>query len=287
MLITVLTPTYNRAKLLERLYQSLCQQTYQDFEWIVVNDGSKDNTDEVVQSFVAEKKINILYIKQENGGKHRAVNRGVKEAKGELLFIADSDDWLLPKSLEIVAEVYKDIARDHSFAGVCGLDVYADGTVIGGGMPQDVIDCNAIDIRMIHHVGGDLKEVFKTDVLREIPFPEIEGESFCPEVAVWNRIAKKYKLRYFNKPIYMVEYQPEGITSNITKARMKSPIASTTCYQEMMELDIPLKTKIRSAINYWRFRSCGSPHKFPPLPLKWLWTMPIGWVMHLNDLRKL
>jgi len=287
MLITVLTPTYNRAKLLERLYQSLCQQTYQDFEWIVVNDGSKDNTDEVVQSFLAEKKINILYIKQENGGKHRAVNRGVKEAHGELLFIADSDDWLLPNSLETVAEMYQDIANDHLFAGVCGLDVYADGTVIGGGMPQDVIDCNAIDIRMIHHVGGDLKEVFKTDVLREIPFPEIEGESFCPEVAVWNRIAKKYKLRYFNKPIYMVEYQPEGITSNITKARMKSPIASTTCYQEMMEFDIPLKTKIRSAINYWRFRSCGSPHKFPPLPLKWLWTMPIGWVMHLNDLRKL
>ncbi len=287
MLITVLTPTYNRAKLLERLYQSLCQQTYQDFEWIVVNDGSKDNTDEVVQSFVAEKKINILYIKQENGGKHRAVNRGVKEAKGDLLFIADSDDWLLPNSLETVAEMYQDIANDHLFAGVCGLDVYADGTVIGGGMPQDVIDCNAIDIRMIHHVGGDLKEVFKTDVLREIPFPEIEGEKFCPEVVVWNRIAKKYKLRYFNKPIYMVEYQPEGITSNITKARMKSPIASTTCYQEMMEFDIPLKTKIRSAINYWRFRLCGSPHKFPPLPLKWLWTMPIGWVMHLNDLRQL
>ena len=287
MLITVLTPTYNRAKLLKRLYQSLCQQTYQDFEWIVVNDGSKDNTDEVVQSFVAEKKINIIYIKQENGGKHRAVNRGVKEAKGELLFIADSDDWLLPNSLETVAEMYQDIANDYSFAGVCGLDVYVDGTVIGGGMPQDVIDCNAIDIRMIHHVGGDLKEVFKTDVLREIPFPEIEGEGFCPEVAVWNRIAKKYKLRYFNKPIYMVEYQPEGITSNITKARMKSPIASTTCYQEMIEFDIPLKTKIRSAINYWRFRLCGSPHKFPHLPLRWLWTMPIGWVMHLNDLRKL
>ena len=226
-------------------------------------------------------------MEKENGGKHRAVNRGVKEAKGELLFIADSDDWLLPNSLETVAEMYQDIANDHLFAGVCGLDVYADGTVIGGGMPQDVIDCNAIDIRIIHHVGGDLKEVFKTDVLCEIPFPEIEGESFCPEVAVWNRIAKKYKLRYFNKPIYMVEYQPEGITSNITKARMKSPIASTTCYQEMMEFDIPLKTKIRSAINYWRFRSCGSPHKFPPLPLKWLWTMPIGWVMHLNDLRTL
>lgn len=287
MLITVLTPTYNRAKLLERLYQSLYQQTYQDFEWIVVNDGSKDNTDEVVQSFVAEKKINILYIKQENGGKHRAVNRGVKEANGELLFIADSDDWLLPNSLETVVEMYQDIANDHSFAGVCGLDVYADGTVIGGGMPQDVIDCNAIDIRMIYHVDGDLKEVFKTNVLREIPFPEIEGEKFCPEVVVWNRIAKKYKLRYFNKPIYMVEYQSEGISAGITKARMKSPIASTICYQEMISFDIPLKKKFYSAINYWRFRFCGSSHKFPLLSLKWFWVMPIGYVMHLNDLRKL
>lgn len=287
MLITVLTPTYNRAKLLDRLYQSFCHQTYQEFEWILVNDGSIDNTDEIVQKYITENIIDINYIKQENGGKHRAVNRGVKEAKGELIFIADNDDWLLPDSLETVAEMYQDIANDHSFAGVCGLDVYADGTVIGGGMPQEVIDCNSIDIRNIHHVGGDLKEVFRTDVLREIPFPEIEGERFCPEVVVWNRIAKKYKLRYFNKPIYMVEYQPEGITSNITKARMKSPIASTICYKEMLSFNIPLKDKIRSAINYWRFRLCGSPHKFPKLPLKWLWTMPIGWMMHLNDLRKL
>lgn len=286
-MITILTPTYNRAQLLERLYQSLCQQTYQDFEWIVVNDGSKDYSDEVVQSFIDEGKISINYVKQENGGKHRAVNRGVKEAKGELIFIADSDDCLLPNSIETVEEMYQDIANDHSFAGVCGLDVYANGTVIGGGLPQEVIDCNAIDIRMIHHVRGDLKEVFKTDVLLDIPFPEIEGERFCPEVVVWNRIAKRYKLRYFNKPIYMVEYQPEGITSNITKARMKSPIASTTCYQEMMDFNIPLKEKIRSAINYWRFRMCGSPHKFPQLPMKWIWTMPIGWAMHLNDLRKI
>lgn len=287
MIITVLTPTYNRAKLLDRLYQSLCQQTYRKFEWILVNDGSIDNTDEIAQKYITENIIDIHYIRQENGGKHRAVNRGVKEAKGELLFIADSDDWLLPDSLETVAEMYQDIANDYSFAGVCGLDIYADGTVVGGGMPQDVIDCNSIDIRMIHHVGGDLKEVFKTDVLREIPFPEIEGEFFCPEVLVWNRIAIKYKLRFFNQPIYQVEYQPEGISAGITKARMKSPIASATCYQEIIKFDIPLKVKIRSAINYWRFRFCGSSHKFPLLSLKWFWTLPIGWAMHINDLRNL
>ena len=287
MLITVLTPTYNRANLINRLYQSLCIQTFNDFEWVIVNDGSTDHTDEIVLSFIACNKIIINYIKQDNGGKHRAVNRGVKEAKGELIFIADSDDWLLPNSLETVAKVYQEIDNKKNYAGVCGLDAYADGTIIGGGLSQQVIDCNSIDIRMIHHVKGDLKEVFKNNVLREFSFPEIDGEKFCPEVLVWNRIATKYKLRFFNQPIYQVEYQPEGITSNITKARMKSPIASTTCYQEMLCFKLPLIERIRSAINYWRFRLCGSPHPFPDLSLNWIWTLPIGWVLHLNDLRKL
>ena len=286
MLITVFTPAYNRAHLLGRLYESLCSQTYRDFEWIVVDDGSKDNTEEVVKGFIQEGKIDIRFFKQENGGKHRAVNRGVEEAKGELFFIADSDDWLLPVSLETVAKVYEPISGKKEYAGVCGLDVFEDGTVIGGGMPAEQIDCNSLDIRSKYHVRGDLKEVFRTEVLREIPFPEIPGERFCPEVVVWNRISQKYVLRYFNKPIYQVEYQPEGITAAITRYRMQSPVASCICYQEMTEKDISFRQKVRSAINYWRFRFCSSPNKFPRLSWKWIWCAPIGYLMHLNDLRK-
>ena len=286
MLITVLTPTYNRAKLLERLYQSLCQQTYQDFEWIVVNDGSKDHTDEVVQSFVAEKKIDIIYIKQENGGKHRAVNSGVKVAKGELIFIADSDDWLPFTAIEIVMEKYKDIKNDDSFCGVCGLDAFDNGIIIGSRIPKDLLDCTIIEAEYKYHIFGDKKEVFKTSVLKEFPFPEYKEERFSPENLVWNRIATKYRLRYFNEVIYTVEYQPDGISHNIIKARMNSPIASTSYYQELLNFNIPLKEKIKGAINYWRFRFCDTDHKSPQLSLKWLWTMPIGWVMHLNDLRK-
>ena len=286
MLITVFTPAYNRAHLLGRLYESLCSQTYSEFEWIVVDDGSKDNTEEVVKGFIQEGKIDIRYFKQENGGKHRAVNRGVKEAKGELFFIADSDDWLLPDSLETVAKVYEPISGNKEYAGVCGLDVYEDGTVIGGGMPAEQIDCNSLDIRAKYHVRGDLKEVFRTEVLREIPFPEIPGERFCPEVVVWNRISEKYVLRYFNKPIYQVEYQPEGITAAITRYRMQSPVASCICYQEMTEKDISFRQKLRSAVNYWRFRFCPSTNKFPRLSWKWIWCTPIGYLMHLNDLRK-
>lgn len=286
MKITVFTPAYNRAHLLGRLYDSLCAQTYRDFEWIVVDDGSKDNTEEVVKGFIQEGKIDIHFLKQENGGKHRAVNRGTREAVGELFFIADSDDWLLKDSLATVARMYQPIAGKREFAGVCGLDVLEDGTIVGGGMPQDVIDCNSIDIRMKHHVRGDLKEVFRTEVLREIPFPEIDGERFCPEVVVWNRISERYILRYFNQPIYGVEYQPEGITAAITRYRMQSPVASCICYQEMTEKEIPFRQKMRSAINYWRFRFCPSKNKFPRLSWKWIWTMPVGWAMHVKDLLK-
>lgn len=135
-------------------------------------------------------------------------------------------------------------------------------------------------------MAGDLSEVFRTDVMREFPFPEIEGEKFCPEVLVWNRIARKYKLRYFNEAIYIAEYQPEGLTARIVEIRMKSPIASTTCYAEMVSLNIPFNDRVRAAINYWRFRFCCKGKK-PDTKIGWLWrcVAPLGWFMHVKDLR--
>ena len=289
MLISIFTPTYNRAHLLPKLYESLYRQTYRDFEWIIVDDGSKDGTKEVVNSqfIIHNSKFPVRYFYQENGGKHRAINRGVKEAQGELFFIADSDDWLPENALTIVAEEYAKIKDDSTVAGVAGLDYYDKGGVVGSGLPKDTIDCNAIDIRLKHHVTGDLKEVFRTSVLREFTFPEIEGERFCPEQLVWFRIAQKYKLHYFNRPIYIAAYQEQGITAGIVKVRMNSPIASMMCYQELNGYDVPLPQKIKAAINYWRFRLCSKGHKhIPHLPWWWNWVMPMGWLMHLNDKRK-
>jgi glycosyltransferase involved in cell wall biosynthesis len=125
MLITVFTPTYNRAKLLKRLYDSLCVQTFTDIEWLIIDDGSVDNTEKIVNGFIAENKIGIRYIKQRNGGKHRAINHGVREAKGELFFIVDSDDWLPEDSLETINKYYQGIKDDKSFAGISGLDGFA------------------------------------------------------------------------------------------------------------------------------------------------------------------
>ncbi|MBW4899965.1 glycosyltransferase family 2 protein [Prevotella melaninogenica] len=285
-MITIFTPTYNRAGFLHRLYDTLILQTYKNFEWIIVDDGSKDNTKDVVSSFVKEGKLNIHYVQQENGGKHRAINTGVGLATGELFFILDSDDILPNNALELVVKTFQPIKHEMFFAGVSGIDGNFDGRIIGSGLPYDSIDCNSVDIRYKFHVTGDMKEVFRTSVMKEFPFPDIEGEKFCPEALVWNRIAQKYKLRYFNKIIYKVEYQPEGITSNIVKVRMKSPITSMMCYAEMLELNIPFKDKFKAAVNYWRFRLCYNGNgSYPKVSGLWNAVAPLGWLMHLKDKR--
>lgn len=294
IMITVLTPAYNRARLLPRLYDSLQKQGYANFEWVIVDDGSVDNTKSVVQGFVDDCPFPIHYYYKENGGKHTAVNLGVKKAKGELVFIADSDDMLLPDSLQRVAEEYAQVEGDNSFCGVCGLDCDLSGKIIGSGLGREHIDSNSLQLRMRYGVTGDLKEVFKTSVLREFPFPEIRGERFCPEALVWNRIARKYKLHCFNRPVYQAEYQEEGLTSNIVRIRMNSPIASMMTYAEMLDYDIPWVEKVKSAINYWRFQACLTAEharevncSIPTVPATWLLMKPLGWLMHWKDSKKM
>lgn len=306
-MITVFTPTYNRGNLLNRLYQSLCKQKNKEFEWVIVDDGSTDETSSVIkmiQDKHACENFPIHYYKKENGGKHTAVNMGVQKAHGDLFFIADSDDILPSEALQVVAEVWDATKEDLSIGGICGFDGdITDGEVIGTGFPKGLqfaklcladnnhisyIDGTTRQIRFDLGVDGDMKEVFRTSVLREFPFPEITGERFCPEVLVWNRIASKYKLRHINQIIYLVEYQQDGITAAITRSRMNSPIASTMTYAEMLDYDISLKWKIRSAINYWRFRYCIKNKALKAPDVKWYWRLfqIIGLLMYLKDNRK-
>ena len=284
-MITILTPTFNRAHLLPRLFESLTHQTDFNFEWLVMDDGSTDGTSDLFagKTFLSAP-FPIRYYRQENGGKHRALNAGVKQAKGDFIFIADSDDWLLPQSVAIVGQHTSAIADDNIFAGVAGLDVFDDERIVGTGLPQDIIDCNAMDIRYRYHVDGDLKEVFKTTVLQEFPFPEIQDEKFCPEQLVWFRIAQKYKLRYFNTPIYVAEYQPNGITASIIRVRMLAPQATCMMYAEMLAYKIPFKEKIKAAINFWRFKVCA-PSRVMITTLKggWRWCYLIGMLLHWRD----
>ena len=287
-MITIFTPSYNRADLLPRLYKSLCEQTCKDFEWLIVDDGSKDNTKEVVELWLNNKDFPIYYYQKNNGGKHTAINMGVELAKGELFFIADSDDFLPPNAIAIVMDVwnglksYSTVRTMNEFGGVCGLDGYEDGRIIGSGLPKDIIDISYTQIRDRYSVTGDMKEVYVTSVMKEFPFPEIDGERFCSEALIWNRIAKKYKLRFFNKVIYIAVYQEGGITAGITKARMKSPIATMMSYSEWFCMNISLKQKVKMAINYWRFAFCTKTRSVKIASWGNL-LAPIGWLLFMND----
>ena len=294
--ISVITPTHNRGKLLWRLYESISKQTYRDFEWLIVDDGSTDDTRRVIEEQILKdannKHLKVRYVYKNNGGKHTAVNKGVRLANGELIFIADSDDMLPDNAIETVVNEWMGIKDKSDFAGICGLDASFDGKVIGSGLPAETIDSTSIDVRFNKKVTGDMKEVFLKSVLQEFPFPEIEGERFCPEVLVWNRIATKYKLRYINKVIYLAEYQSGGITSAITQVRMKSPIAATITYAEMLHNDIAWAAKIRSAINYYRFKACINKSSkkmvsIPHMSIIWSVCKPFGWLMHKKDLKSL
>ena len=288
MKITIFTPTYNRAYILPKLYNSLVIQTDKDFEWLIVDDGSDDSTENLINSFIDEQKIIIRYYKQINGGKHRAINNGVKLAKGELFFIVDSDDQLPCNSLEYISYYYAQIKNFENFAGVCGLKAFFTGNNVGGDVDYDILDCNSLDFRYRYKIKGDMAEVFKVSILKLFPFPEFDDECFCPEATVWNRIASKYKLRYFSEKVYLCDYLPDGLTAKITKIRMRSPEASLICYSELSRMDIPFIQKIKASINYARFSFCTNKsfiEKMKQGGLFYFIVYPLAFIMHLNDKR--
>lgn len=226
MRITVFTPTYNRAYIIEELYHSLQHQTFRDFEWIVIDDGSTDDTAQLFGRILGEDNFfQIHYHRVSNGGKHRAINRGVELAAGELFFIVDSDDHLTDNALEIVDRMEKSIKDDekHSFAGVCGLRGKNADSIIGTTFDGTVLDITSLE-REENGITGDKAEVFYTELLRQYPFPEFPGENFITECVVWDRIAADgLKLRYFNETIYICDYLSDGLSAHIFELNNANP----------------------------------------------------------------
>ena len=218
-MVTIMTPTYNRAYILPQAYQSLQAQTSFEFEWIVVDDGSTDGTEELVTGWAAcEEKFKIVYVKQPNGGKHRAVNKGVALAQYGSFLILDSDDILTPDAVALVHQWMASIENEQGFAGVAGLRGYRNTEGVIGGAPKmkgAYVDATNLERRK-YGLLGDKIEVFKTDVLRQYPFPEFEGENFLRESASWDRIAADgYKIRWYNQVIYQCEYLQDGLTKTV------------------------------------------------------------------------
>lgn len=201
---TVFTPTYNRARTLHRVYDSLKLQTYRDFEWLIIDDGSTDDTGNLVKKWQEENLFTIRYFYQKNSGKHLAFNRGVEKANGELFLSFDSDDACLENALERF-KYHWDTIYEHeqktNFSAVTCLCQDEEGKVIGDYFPSTAIYSNDLEIRYRYKVTGEKWGFHRTKVLKEFPFPEIDGQRFIPEDLIWFSIAQKYKTKFINEPL--------------------------------------------------------------------------------------
>jgi glycosyltransferase involved in cell wall biosynthesis len=295
MLITVFTPTYNRAKNLKALYRSLLTQTYTDFEWIIVDDGSNDDTKDLIQSFIDQNKINICYRYQKNSGKHIAINYGARIASGHLFFVVDSDDFLTPDSLERFTfhwNKLENLPRDirDNIIGLAGNRARPNGEVIGGNPGYSILDTDLVDYRFNRKILGDKAEMYLTQIVKDNPFPHFEGETFCPEALVFYRLAQNGKmLRFFDENIYISEYLEGGLSLDGLKTLKRGLTASLLSYADVVGFNnISALTRIKYAILFWRFsfldssRTALKKSRMLPSPI-YILLYPIGYIFYLKD----
>lgn len=259
-IFTVFTPTYNRAHTLSGVYESLKNQSFQNFEWLIVDDGSTDNTKDLVEEWQRKAKFPIRYIWQKNKGKHIAFNRGVKEAKGELFLDFDSDNRCVPQALERFKHHWDSIENNkrEKFSAITALCVNTEGNLIGDKFPNDIIDSNAFEIRTKYLVFGEKWGFQKTNILKQFTFPEIADEKFVPEDLIWNRISLLYQTRFINEELGIYrELGNDSLTKSITAVRVNSVRATIMYYKEYCQLPVPIKWKVRQMINYIRFSLHG------------------------------
>lgn len=278
-LISIFTPTYNRSPILINLYNSLLSQCKRNFEWIIVDDGSTDDTTETVSKFITENKIPITYYQKENEGKHLAINKGVELARGELFFIVDSDDYLTEDATEKIESYYHRI-NSKELAGLSFRRGFSKDKYLGS-LYFESIEMNVLNFRYRKRVKGDMAEIYKTEILNKFPFPKIPNEKFCPESLVWNRIGQQYRLLWVSEIIYICQYLEDGLTAKITQLRKESPNYSMLYYAEFSKLKIPIIFRIKGAVNFWRFAY------YSKVPFRQKWKMQplllnlIGWPLSL------
>jgi glycosyltransferase involved in cell wall biosynthesis len=255
---TVFTPTYNRAHTLHRVYESLAVQTFRDFEWLICDDGSTDDTRGLAERWRQEASFPIRYVRQEHGGKHVAFNRAVQAARGELFLTLDSDDACLPQALARLKHHWDAIpeAERGRFSAVTALCTDQHGALVGTRFPFDPTDSDSLEIRYRFGVKGEKWGFHRTAVLREFPFPALNGESFVPEHVVWAAIARRYKTRYVNEVLRVYHVGAGADRISGTAVRHARALAFGHRARLDRELDwfarAPL-TFLRFAVHYVRF----------------------------------
>ena len=248
--LTVFTPAYNRAYTLPRTYESMKQQKNTDFIWLIVDDGSSDNTAELVKQWQAEENgFTIQYIYKENGGMHTAHNAAYELIDTELNTCVDSDDALAPDAVQIIYDAWQKV-KDKGYAGLLGLDAEFNGQVIGKGFPEGLSETTLGDYYR-NGGRGDKKLILRTDVVRQYPpYPTFRGERFVPLGSLYTMIDKDYQLSVLDAVVCLVEYMPDGSTHNMLRQYFRNPNGFR--YSRLVTLSGPntFKGKLKTYIHY-------------------------------------
>lgn len=285
-MVTILTPTYNRADLLENCYKSLINQTNKEFKWLIIDDGSADNTKEIVDTWIKESIIEIEYIYKNNEGKHTALNLGFEKVNTELTFIVDSDDVLTSDAIDTIIYDWKRY-NSSSISGLSYLRGFSKNDVIGDSFPNTYVEYNPIDIQFRYKISGDKAEVWRTDILKKYKFPVYNGEKFQGENYVWWQIALNYNMLYINKIIYITEYHVGGLTRSGRKLRINCPLGGMDNSKMGFDSRFPIQERLKRGILfncYAFFRKDNKTNRFKEtnnhLILVGI-TYPFGWLLYL------
>ena len=283
--ITVFTPAYNRAYCLARVYESLLKQTNQNFIWLIVDDGSTDNTKELVAGWVNEQKLVIKYIYKANGGMHTAHNTAYKNIETELNVCIDSDDFMPISAIQNMFENWQKVKNDEAIAGLVGLDETIDGNLIGTKFKNEFIPTTLIDFYYTQGGAGDKKLVLRNKLTKAYPsYPEYPEERLVPLDTLYVLICRDYKLMPVNQIWCTVDYQQDGSSATIINQYFKSPKGFRYAREISMKYSNVFKLKLRNAIHY-NISSfiIGDKLKiiFSPVPLFTILCAPLSYVCFL------
>lgn len=295
---TIFIPSYNRAYCLDRALQSVADSTFKDLEVVLIDDGSTDETRELVADWQHRGLFALRYIYQANAGKAAAHNRAVEAARGFLFVTLDSDDSLLPDALEQVQIHWADIPEQDrpAFSGIAGLVQETDGSTSGTPYPSDCIDSTYLEIQTLGTIHGDKREATRTEVLRKFPYPMFPGERHVRDDLIFRRLAHRYRTRFVNVPLVIGRRESDGITANIRSFRRRNPRGMQLAFLEEITLhDAYLNTSQlrRCHVRYVRYSlhsGIGPLKQYREVKHKLLWiaALPAGVGAWLGDkLRRL
>lgn len=280
--LTIFTPAYNRAHTIGRTYESLLRQTSKDFEWLVVDDGSTDNTRELVEGWIAENRIPIRYIYQKNQGMHGAHNTAYRNITTELNTCIDSDDYMPDDAVEKIINFWTQNGSKE-YSGIIGLDQTSEGKIIGTRFPNGLEETTLQDFYS-NGGRGDKKMVYRTDIVKKYPeYPIFEGERYVSLGYKYALIDQDYKLLVLDEPLVTVEYQLDGSSFNMYRQYWNNPKGFAFIRTVYMQLSKSFKTRFREAIHYVADSIIAKNSKFlseSPKKLMTIAAIPFGVVWY-------